>query len=338
MASAQQEHHHVTVHDGQVHITGLVETDPHVYRVLAAADDPDDMTHAILRIGEQATLIAGTDLDAQVVERLFENLARNFDSSVTTAVSRITQAGTDLLGEDDGALPRLLDDTKAMLKAMLDGTFDPDSKSSAIAKIDAAFDRAVQQVDRKVRATLDPDAPDSALGKAKREILDSVKEQARDQGKQLQELAIAVAAGKARANAAELTAVKGFAYEDLLHRGLASIAVVHGDIAEPVGRKTGLSGRQNGDHLVTINGEDTCGQEARFVLECKDRRLSMAKTMDELAKASRTVTISLSRVPTTGYGMRSASWPSARPKSSPSTTPTTCWSWRPGRGLAPPIR
>jgi hypothetical protein len=167
---------------------------------------------------------------------------------------------------------------------MLDGTFDPGSKSSAIAKIDAVFDHALQQLDRRVRATLDPDAPDSALAKTKREILETVKEQARDLRTQLQDLAVTVAASKARSAATELSAVKGFSYEDLLHAGLATIASVHGDIAEQVGRKTGLSGTQKGDHLVTITAEDTCGEEARFVLECKDRRLSMSKTMEELAK------------------------------------------------------
>ena len=60
---------------------------------------------------------------------------------------------------------------------------------------------------------------------------------------------------------------------------------MHGDIADHVGRKSGLSGSQNGDHLVTINAEDICGEEARFVIECKDRRLGMAKTMQEVAKA-----------------------------------------------------
>src|SRR5262249_40380254 len=88
-----------------------------------------------------------------------------------------------------------------------------------------------------------------------------------------------------RAQVTELTAVKGFSYEDMLQSGLASIASVHGDIAEQVGRRFGLSGTQNGDHLVTIASEDTCGEEARFVIECKDRRLSMAKTMQELGKA-----------------------------------------------------
>jgi len=200
-------------------------------------------------------------------------------------VSRIGQVSSELLEGEDGALPKLLNQTKAGLKAMLDNTFDPDSKSSAIAKIDGVFDGAVEQLDRRVRTALDPDAPSSALGKAKREILDTVKEVARDQGRQLQELAVTVAASKVRSQVTELTAVKGFSYEDILQTGLASIASVHGDIADHVGRKSGLSGTQNGDHLVTINAEDTCGEEARFVIECKDRRLGMAKTMRELAKA-----------------------------------------------------
>jgi len=284
-AQFPQPQQHLLVLDGEVQIIDFIETDPHVHRVLADADDPEEITHTILRIGAQATLIAGTDLEAQVIERRFEGLARTFDASLGSAVSQIGQVSSDLLDGENGTLTRLLDQTRTGLKAMLDNTFDPDSKSSAIAKIDAIFDGVVQQLDHRVRSALDPDTPNSALGKAKREILETVKQVARDQDEQLRELAIAVAAGRARAQTTELTAIKGFTYEAMLQHGLASIASVHGDIAEPVGRRTGLTGTQKGDYLVTVNAEDTCGEEARFVLECKDRHLSMTKAMDELAKA-----------------------------------------------------
>jgi hypothetical protein len=284
-ALAQPQPAHVLVLDGEVRIIDLVDTDPDLCRVLADAADPEEATHTVLRIGAQAALIAGADLQAQVVEHRFEDMERKFDSSLGSAVSRIGQVSSELLDGENGSLARILNQTKADVKAMLDDTFDPDSKSSAIAKIDAVFDGAVEQLDRRVRAALDPDAPGSALGKAKREILETVKEAARDQGKQLQELAVTIAAGKARAEVTELTAVKGFSYEDMLQDGLVSIAAVHGDIAEQVGRTSGLSGTQHGDHLVTINPDDTCGEGARFVIECKDRRLSMAKTMQELSKA-----------------------------------------------------
>jgi hypothetical protein len=154
---------HVVLLDNEVRIVDFVDTDPYLYRVLADVADLEQATHTILRIGAQATLIAGTDLQAQVVERRFDDLARNFDTSLGTAVSRIGQVSSELLDGEDGALPRLLNQTRTGLKAMLDTTFDPDSKSSAIAKIDAVFDGAVEQLDRRVRAALDPDTPGSAL-------------------------------------------------------------------------------------------------------------------------------------------------------------------------------
>ena len=46
---------------------------------------------------------------------------------------------------------------------------------------------------------------DSALAKTKREILEMVKEQARDLRNQLQEMAVVVGATKARTEATELT-------------------------------------------------------------------------------------------------------------------------------------
>ena len=112
---------------------------------------------------------------------------------------------------------------------------------------------------------LNPDAPDSALAKAEREILETLKEQARDQRKQLRELAIVVAAGKARA-------------------------------------------------------EDTCGEEARFVLECKDRRLSMSKTMEELAKA---IENHDARPPSRSSAARSSPQPRSH---SPGPATGPCWS------------
>lgn len=60
-----------------IRIVDLADTDPHVYRVLAQAADPDEITQAVLRMGAQATLIADADLDAQVVEQRFEGLARS---------------------------------------------------------------------------------------------------------------------------------------------------------------------------------------------------------------------------------------------------------------------
>ena len=98
------QHSHVVLLDGEVRIVDFGETDPYVHRVLSESADPEEATHTILRVGAQAILIAGADLDAQVVERRFEGLARDFDSSLGTAVSRIGQVSSELLDGENGAL------------------------------------------------------------------------------------------------------------------------------------------------------------------------------------------------------------------------------------------
>jgi hypothetical protein len=281
----KQPEDRVTVLNGEVRIEQFVETDPNVYRVLSESESPEQVAHVILRIGAQATLVAQADLEAQVVEQRFEGMARAFDQSLDAAVAKITDLGHRLLDEDEGSLPHILGDVKAGIEGILDETFDEDSKSSAIAKIDGVLKSAVQRLDASVRETLDPESSDSGLAKAKREIVETVKEQAKDLRKEVQDIALALAAKGARTEVAELTAIKGFSFEQTLECGLVSITKVHGDTAERVGTKTGASGTKSGDELVTINPEDTCGQEARFILECKDRRLSMPKTMEELDKA-----------------------------------------------------
>jgi hypothetical protein len=61
--------------------------------------------------------------------------------------------------------------------------------------------------------------------------------------------------------------------------------LAHGDLVEYVGRSIGAAGTQRGDHLVKVCAEDTCGMDASFVLEAKDRKLSLSKTLQELDAA-----------------------------------------------------
>lgn len=276
---------HVLVDGAGVRIVDFVETDREVLRLFVEQEDPEEALHAVLRVGSQAVAVARTDFETHVVERRFEVMARTFDETVESAVERINDIGARLLEGDDALLPRLLDELKRSLAAVLEETFDEDSKTSAIAKMEAAFDGAAQRLDRNVRSTLDPDAPDSPLARTKKDILTTVKDQAAELHKEVRDVALAVAANKARADTVELTAIKGFSYEDLLDLGVSSVAAVHGDVAERVGTRPGAAGTKHGDLLVTLNAEDTCGLDARFVLECKDRRLGMAKTMEELEKA-----------------------------------------------------
>ena len=100
--------------------------------------------------------------------------------------------------------------------------------------------------------------------------------------KELRAIAVTIAEKAAVAQVADKLTSKGTDFEQLLATGLQRIAVVHGDIVERVGTSAGVTGSKKGDHLVTLCDDDTCGLEGRFVLEAKDSRLSMSKTLAEI--------------------------------------------------------
>src|SRR5579875_1762320 len=244
----------VEVDEHGVHIN-LLEDDPTVVRVVGEADDPERAVRTFLRVGAAATLVAKTDFESHVVERRFDGMTRRFDSSLDAAVTKITDVGAKLLDEETGALPRTFRELKDGIGAILDETFNPDSE----------------------------DAP---LSKTRREILEAVHEHFRDLRSDIGELTTALAVKNARAVAEERTAVKGFSFEDLVEEGLTRIGAVHGDVVERVGTRTGAAGTKAGDLLVTVNPDDIAGNDARFVVECKDRKLSHAKVIEELERSA----------------------------------------------------
>jgi hypothetical protein len=147
----------VTIADGAVHIADLVETDPAVVETLTGADDPDSGVHTLLRIGAHSVRLASAELDTQLVERRFDALAGTFDTTVTKAVSSIAEVTGELLDEEHGTLPTTLGHLRTEMSQLLGETFDPDSKSSVIAKMETVLADASDQMARNIRATFSLD-------------------------------------------------------------------------------------------------------------------------------------------------------------------------------------
>lgn len=67
---------------------------------------------------------------------------------------------------------------------------------------------------------------------------------------------------------------------------VTGIAAARGDIAEGIGQTSGSNGGQVGDIIVTVDPATTRGAHGLYVLECKDRRLSVRAILDELKTAA----------------------------------------------------
>lgn len=175
---------------------------------------------------------------------------------------------------------------KSELAELLGDAFDPASKESILAKVEAVVRGVADQQLQLIRRTVDSDHEDSPLGRFRREIQGTIKEQAGQVLTAVNQLTERIAVREAEVKLLDKTTGKGFTFEDRLHATVTRLVAPHGDLAEKTGRTTGATGSQVGDEVVTVNPEDVRGQTARYVLEAKDRKLGLKAILDELDEAA----------------------------------------------------
>jgi hypothetical protein len=83
----------------------------------------------------------------------------------------------------------------------------------------------------------------------------------------------------------ERVAAKGLLYEELIAPVLDACFAPYHDVVEATGAVKGIADDKVGDFVVTLNTRDTGGRERRIVFECKDRKLPMDRTLEELDRA-----------------------------------------------------
>jgi hypothetical protein len=257
-----------------------------VVQIIMDADDPEGAAHTLLRIGAHSVRIASTDLSTELVERRFTRMADLIDRSVEAAVNRLADTTNHLLDEETGTFPKVVAEVTGELEQLLSDAFDEDSKSSVIAKIENVLTDNAVGLAKTVKSTFDLDEPASPLARTKREVVEVVKDEVGNVMHEVREIATAIATNTATERIASKLTSKGISFEDLVAVSLEQIAAVYGDIVERVGTTVGAAGTKQGDVRVTLCLDDTFGQEVRIVFECRDREVSMSKTLADLDGAT----------------------------------------------------
>jgi hypothetical protein len=275
----------VTIADGLLTLYGFTETDPQVVNSIEAHEDLELAVHTCLQIGARALAATQATLDTGIVEKAVAGIVAGLDKATADHVERVLTSTETLVATEDGTIPTLL---RAILDETADkvaGLFDPNSRSSAVAVLEEAFEKAAVGHLAATRKALDPDNSDSPLGRWKAEVIDTLQQQLALVLAQVTDLAASLAARDARADVYTLTAVKGFDLEERLHVAVSQIACRYGDLAEHAGTANGAQGSKVGDETVRLNPKDTAGRPLAIVFEAKARRMSMPRTMDELDRA-----------------------------------------------------
>lgn len=266
-------------------IADLIETDDEVVRLVGASSDPVEATRRCLRVGARSVQAASAAIDNETVRNQFDRLTVEFNSSVEGAVAQVLNATTGLLDDETGSLAGALNGHRQQLGELLDAQFDPDSKQSIMGKVDELLSEALDRQIRTIRQAVSLEAPDSPLRVMKTEIIAGFVAPLAEVGKQVRELSEKIAVNEAIAPVIEISTAKGFAFEEVVHDKVSTIAAAHGDCAEMCGNEPGATGSKKGDEVVTLNADDTGGAERRFVLEAKARKLTPRATREELEAA-----------------------------------------------------
>jgi hypothetical protein len=167
----------------------------------------------------------------------------------------------------------------------LGATFDETSKKSAIAKLEALLESARAEQVAAVRRLLDPESDDSPLHHWRSEIVTEVRDRGEAVERLLNDLSFRLGLEQGEAATIDKTAIKGFAYEDVVYAAVESIAAPLQDVPCQVGNEVGAAACKIGDIAVDVDPAFARG-DSRFVVECKDRSVPLKKALDELDLAT----------------------------------------------------
>jgi hypothetical protein len=266
-------------------LEGFVERDSEVIAFVRDSDDGELAVHRCLEMGARVLRLAGATLDTQLVEHRFAELTVSLERSVDALASRVDDSARELLDEENGELSGALTAWLVNVQELLGATFDETSKRSAIAKLENVLEKARADQVSSVRRLLDPDNDESPLARWRTEIVREVRERGVAIETALDEVRSKLDLDDQRSDLMALTAVKGFDYEDVVFDTVQKIVTPLQDVPAHVGNEAGSAGAKVGDIVVDLDPTLVPGRRPRYVVECKDRAMSLKKALDELDAA-----------------------------------------------------
>lgn len=272
--------------DGVVHAHHLASADPDLLRLVVGAGDPEAVVQRALSTGARALAVAQVSVDTAVVESSFAALENQLRTLLDDTTTRMTGTTADVLGHPEHGISATLGSWKADIASLLEQTFDPRYNDSAFGKLDTVLRDASERQLSATRRLLNPEADDSPLSRLLTGVRDQIATVLDAVGRLAEQIATDKATAAATARALERSAVKGMAFEDQVVAAVTALAAERGDVAEPVGRFGGAGGGRVGDIVVQVDPASIGGQSGGYVLECKDRRLTLKATLGELRRAA----------------------------------------------------
>ena len=262
------------------------ESDPDVVAFVRAAEDAETAVHRCLEMGARALRLAGATLDTQLVEHRFDEMTGELDRSIDAFAKRVDESAEKLLDEESGDLVQALKSWMEEVTSTLDATFDENSRKSAIAKLENVLAKARKEQVDAMRMLLDPENAESPLGGLAPR--DREHGRAAGQGGRRGDRRAARAAGdrgrsrrrgRARHTEGPRLRVRGRGLRDRDRPPPRGRARAHGR------RRRQRRERRSATRSSPSTRPQTPGRSVRYVLEAKDKRMTLKAALAELDAA-----------------------------------------------------
>lgn len=277
--------------DGWLDVDNLVATDPvflEEARSLETELDIGLLCQEAFTLGIAVRRYASPRAEMISLEDQIARFQEDVSRATGEAIAGVSTEISRLVEPDSGVISETVSREMARLESAIALAFNEDDKKSALSRIEGVVSQItkemVDETSRSVSALLDPGSDTSPLGKLRggivREIAGSMQSFATSLGQvhAWLEQQGAVAAERQKGTA------KGRTFEEAVGAVLGDIVASIGDEIQSTGEDTGVvEGSKVGDFVTTINAGGH--MPFRMVFECKDRKLSHRKTVEELDAA-----------------------------------------------------
>ena len=200
-------------------------------------------------------------------------------AEVDRLIDRLAVAAAD-------ELPKSLEAPLQRLDVILDEHFDGKRKDSVQQQVvDAVDTAAAAQQKLLIDKLVDDNGP---LGAIRAELSGKLQSMASQQGELLTRLSAVseqMTGTERLKRERQVGTAKGRTYEEQVIESIESIFRPYEDIVEPTGLELGTDQNKCGDGVVYVNVKETSGNDARIVVEAKDRALKIRPALGELDRA-----------------------------------------------------
>ncbi len=223
-----------------------------------------------------------------------DGLIRQLDETTKTALVEQQKVILDEFSLDNGngALSRMVSEIKERhgeVGESLENRIGEVMAEFSLDKEDSALSRMVNQVDtaqKRISREFSLDAKDSALARMRRELIDSLEDQQKNNRDFQEEVKIALNEMAATKRESERSTRHGLEFEEAVFEFVNERSQSAGDVATATGNTTGRIARSKvGDAVIEL-GDEHAAAGSRVVIEAKrDASYTLSKAREELELA-----------------------------------------------------